>query len=90
MYRAKRRHGSRGQVRSLQELNLADHHVGLAAGLPGASGRGELHVSYQPIVDTANGRLTAVEALLRWTHPTRGPVSPAIFIPFAEPEFRSW
>jgi len=84
MYRAKRRHGSRGHGRSLRELNLADHHAGLAAGLPGASGRGELHVSYQPIVDTTTGRLIAVEALLRWTHPSRGPVSPKIFIPFAE------
>jgi diguanylate cyclase (GGDEF)-like protein len=84
MYRAKPRHGSRGQPRSQRELNLADHHTGLAAGLLGASGRGELHLSYQPIVDTANGRLTAVEALLRWTHPSRGPISPTIFIPFAE------
>jgi diguanylate cyclase (GGDEF)-like protein len=84
MYRAKHDHGSRRQGRSLSELHLADHHAGLAAGLPGASGRGELHVSYQPIVDTADGRLKGVEALLRWTHPTRGPVSPTIFIPFAE------
>jgi diguanylate cyclase (GGDEF)-like protein len=84
MYRAKRRHGSRRQVRSMGERNLDDHHAGLAAGLPGASARGELHLSYQPIVDTATGRLTAVEALLRWTHPSRGPVSPKVFIPFAE------
>jgi diguanylate cyclase (GGDEF)-like protein len=84
MYRAKRRDGSRRQVSSVRELNLADHHGGLAAGLPGASGRGELHLAYQPIVDTASRSLTAVEALLRWTHPSRGPVSPAIFIPFAE------
>jgi diguanylate cyclase (GGDEF)-like protein len=84
MYRAKHRHGSRLEDRSTRELNLADHHAGLAAGLPGASARGELHVSYQPIVDTATGRLTAVEALLRWTHPSRGAVSPTTFIPFAE------
>jgi len=76
--------GGGGQARSTRELNLADHHAGLAAGLPGASGRGELDLSYQPIVDTATGRVTAVEALLRWTHPSRGPVSPTIFIPFAE------
>jgi diguanylate cyclase (GGDEF)-like protein len=84
MYRAKRRHGSRRQVGSVRELKLAEYHAGLAAGLPGASERGELHVSYQPIVDTANGRLAAVEALVRWTHPSRGPVPPTIFVPFAE------
>jgi diguanylate cyclase (GGDEF)-like protein len=84
MYRAKRLDGSRRRVRSVRERSLADHHAGLAAGLPGASGRGELHLSYQPVVDTASGRVTAVEALLRWTHPSRGAVSPRIFIPFAE------
>ncbi len=42
----------------------------------------ELH--YQPIV-TANGaRIVGVEALLRWNHPSRGNISPAIFIPIAE------
>ncbi|QPF76487.1 EAL domain-containing protein [Roseateles sp. DAIF2] len=38
---------------------------------------------YQPQVDTA-GRVRGAEALLRWTHPGRGPVSPAEFIPVAE------
>jgi diguanylate cyclase (GGDEF)-like protein len=84
MSRAKLRDGSRRQVSSVRELNFADHHAGLAEGLPGASGRGELHLAYQPIVDTASRSLTAVEALLRWTHPSRGLVSPTIFIPFAE------
>jgi diguanylate cyclase (GGDEF)-like protein len=41
-------------------------------------------VEYQPIV-TANGYgVVGVEALLRWNHPGRGPISPAIFIPLAE------
>jgi diguanylate cyclase (GGDEF)-like protein len=84
MYREKRRKGSRPQILGPSELRLADHQAGLARGLPGASERGELHVSYQPIVETANGRLTSVEALLRWTHPSRGEVSPTVFIPFAE------
>ena len=84
MYRVKRRRGSRRQPRGLRDFNLADHQAGLARGLPGAAERNELHVSYQPIVETATGRLTAIEALLRWTHPARGPVLPAIFIPFAE------
>jgi diguanylate cyclase (GGDEF)-like protein len=84
MYRIKRTRGSRPEDLDLRASHLADYQAGLAAGLQGASGRGELHVSYQPIVDTANGRLTSVEALLRWAHPSRGPVSPAVFIPFAE------
>jgi len=38
---------------------------------------------YQPVVDQA-GTVTGVEALLRWLHPFRGMVSPAVFIPVAE------
>lgn len=44
----------------------------------------ELRVVYQPIVELASGRTTAAEALLRWTHPEWGPISPAEFIPIAE------
>jgi len=47
-----------------------------------ADERFELH--FQPLVNLASGRVTACEALLRWTHPTRGAVSPAVFIPIAE------
>lgn len=42
----------------------------------------ELH--YQPKVNTATGVVHGAEALLRWSHPTRGPISPAQFIPIAE------
>jgi len=42
----------------------------------------ELH--YQPQFNVATGQLTGAEALLRWNHPTRGPVSPAMFVPVAE------
>jgi diguanylate cyclase (GGDEF)-like protein len=84
MYRIKREKGGGHQVLDLRQLHLAEHQAGLAQGLRGALGRGELHLAYQPIVDTADGHLTAVEALLRWTHPSRGSVSPTVFIPFAE------
>ncbi|HNG81422.1 MAG TPA: EAL domain-containing protein, partial [Burkholderiaceae bacterium] len=56
----------------------------LAAELREALPRGELHLVYQPIVELATGRVRKAEALLRWTHPERGPVGPAEFIPVAE------
>jgi diguanylate cyclase (GGDEF)-like protein/PAS domain S-box-containing protein len=52
-----------------------------------SSGRGpggELRLVYQPVVELGSRRIVGVEALLRWEHPKRGPVSPAEFIPFAE------
>jgi diguanylate cyclase (GGDEF)-like protein/PAS domain S-box-containing protein len=49
-----------------------------------ALANGEFSVAYQPQVDTANGRLVGVEALLRWNNPTLGAVSPVQFIPIAE------
>lgn len=39
---------------------------------------------YQPLIDLANGQIIGAEALARWTHPVRGPISPALFIPVAE------
>jgi len=44
----------------------------------------QMEVHYQPKSDVATGRISSVEALLRWHHPTRGLVSPAEFIPLAE------
>jgi diguanylate cyclase (GGDEF)-like protein/PAS domain S-box-containing protein len=46
--------------------------------------RQEFALQYQPIINLRTGEITGAEALIRWTHPTRGPVSPAQFIPIAE------
>ncbi len=54
---------------------ISDMRIGLA--------QGQFHLVFQPQVDQT-GRLVGAEALLRWTHPVRGLVSPAEFIPLAE------
>jgi diguanylate cyclase (GGDEF)-like protein len=46
--------------------------------------RGELSVNYQPIVHAAGEEVSGFESLVRWQHPTRGPISPSKFIPLAE------
>src|SRR5262249_42401639 len=44
----------------------------------------QLELLYQPKIDARSGQVTAAEALLRWHHPTRGMISPTVFIPIAE------
>jgi EAL domain-containing protein (putative c-di-GMP-specific phosphodiesterase class I) len=46
--------------------------------------RGEFQLHFQPQHALDSGRVIGAEALLRWTHPERGPISPARFIPVAE------
>lgn len=56
----------------------------LAADLRGGLQAGQFEVHYQPIVALRSGAVHKAEALLRWRHPVRGLVSPAVFIPIAE------
>jgi diguanylate cyclase (GGDEF)-like protein len=49
-----------------------------------ALARNELHLAYQPQFDIRNGTFSGFEVLLRWKHPTRGDISPTVFIPIAE------
>jgi diguanylate cyclase (GGDEF)-like protein/PAS domain S-box-containing protein len=56
----------------------------IQSGLRTALSTGQLHVAYQPIVTLADRRIIGAEALLRWTHPQWGVVTPAEFIPVAE------
>jgi diguanylate cyclase (GGDEF)-like protein len=84
MYGTKRRNVSSRPAGELTGLHHAENSVGLERALSGAAGRGELHLDYQPIVAAADGRITGAEALLRWTHPTLGKVSPRVLISLAE------
>jgi diguanylate cyclase (GGDEF)-like protein len=49
-----------------------------------AIGRGELQLQYQPVVNAQTEELSGFEALVRWHHPTRGVISPSLFVPLAE------
>jgi len=62
----------------------ATERLSLENDLRSALERGELSLHYQPIADCLTGRLLGMEALLRWRHPSRGMISPALFIPLAE------
>jgi diguanylate cyclase (GGDEF)-like protein len=56
----------------------------LATDLREATDRGELFLHYQPQTTVRTGEVSGYEALLRWRHPSLGPVSPGEFVPLAE------
>ena len=81
---AKRQGGSGHRVVDLRAHDIAGR-AGLAQDLHAAAARGgELRIDYQPVVTTSDGRITGMEALLRWDHPVLGPLSPATVVPLAE------
>jgi diguanylate cyclase (GGDEF)-like protein len=84
MYRAKER--GRGRVEVFDEALRARiiERLDLENGLRRALQRDELRVYYQPEMSMSQGRMVAVEALVRWEHPERGLLEPAEFIPLAE------
>jgi len=84
MYAAKERGKGRYAV---YDAVLEQHHqddARLGADLRRALDAGELTLVYQPIVRLPDGAWTGLETLVRWTHPSRGPVTPDQFIPIAE------
>jgi diguanylate cyclase (GGDEF)-like protein len=62
----------------------AEARSALEIDLRGALARGEFDLHYHPIIDIRSNTTANLEALLRWRHPQRGPISPAEFIPLAE------
>jgi EAL domain-containing protein (putative c-di-GMP-specific phosphodiesterase class I) len=84
MYRAKSKGRGRHEVFVPEMHRAAIERLDLEADLRRAIHRDELVLHYQPIVDVRTGRLSGVEALLRWNHPSRGLTAPDVFIPLAE------
>jgi diguanylate cyclase (GGDEF)-like protein len=72
------------QIYSEQMKAEADRRSALEIDLREAIWGDQLEVHYQPVVDIVSRRVVSVEALARWNHPTRGPISPSEFIPVAE------
>lgn len=70
MYQAKRKGGGGHQRVDIREQDEVHGRASMVRDLRGATARGELRVDYQPIVRSGDERITGVEALLRWTHPT--------------------
>ncbi|MCB1024269.1 MAG: bifunctional diguanylate cyclase/phosphodiesterase, partial [Acidobacteria bacterium] len=69
------------------DKNIRSSHlerIRLEADLRTAVERGELSMNYQPIISLKTGEMVGFEALLRWTHPELGFISPAQFIPISE------
>ena len=84
LYRAKSE--GRGTYRFFTETMDAEVRTEfmLGAELRDAIASNQFYLVYQPQVEIHTGRITGVEALVRWRHPTRGIVSPGQFIPIAE------
>jgi diguanylate cyclase (GGDEF)-like protein len=84
LYQAKQQGRSQYQFYSPEINAQLQERLVLENELRGALERGEMVVYYQPLIDLQTRQVTAMEALVRWQHPTRGLVSPAKFIPIAE------
>jgi predicted signal transduction protein with EAL and GGDEF domain len=85
MYEAKQAGGGRHQVSDPAARLAVDRRGRLSRELRAALARDEFALAYQPLVDVCDGRVDAVEALLRWRHPDRGWVMPSEILPIAEP-----
>jgi diguanylate cyclase (GGDEF)-like protein/PAS domain S-box-containing protein len=84
MYQAKEQGRDNYQLFNALVNAKALQRIALEHGLRRSLSHHELAVHYQPIFDLRTGRITGMEALLRWTDPELGAIPPATFIPLAE------
>lgn len=84
MYLAKHHGGPAVSLFDEAASDRANRRLEIEAALHDAVDRGEMWLSYQPIVALSDERVRGVEALARWQHPRLGPVGPDEFVPIAE------
>ena len=76
--------GLRWKYHDPERLKDAEWRLSLLSQLDDAIDHGQVWVAYQPQVDLKTNRIRGAEALARWTHPEKGPISPSEFIAAAE------
>ncbi len=84
LYHAKREGRGRFHLFHPQLDRLAQREATIVNEFVEATKTNQLHLVYQPKFELATKRLTGLEALVRWTHPELGPLSPAEFVPIVE------
>ncbi|HEX4775726.1 MAG TPA: EAL domain-containing protein [Acidimicrobiia bacterium] len=84
MYRAKEKGRARVERFDQALRAQAQRRLDIERDLRIAIEDGQLDVYYQPIASMLSNKVVGVEALVRWNHPTRGPITPGEFIPIAE------
>lgn len=84
LYRAKGEGKNRVSVCNDAARDEARKALTLAADLRAAIRGQDLQVHFQPIIQLDIDKMCSVEALVRWTHPTQGYISPEVFVPIAE------
>jgi diguanylate cyclase (GGDEF)-like protein/PAS domain S-box-containing protein len=84
MYHAKSKGRDNFQFFTAAMNHAAVERLEMEAGLRSAIEHDELFLHYQPQIDMRNGRVVAMEALVRWNHPEKGLIPPLKFIPIAE------
>ncbi|MEJ2610653.1 MAG: EAL domain-containing protein [Candidatus Thiodiazotropha sp.] len=84
MYQAKNTERGGFQFYTQELSDFAFQHFTLESGLRQAMKNREFQVYYQPKLNLLSGRISGIEALVRWRHPKNGLISPELFIPVAE------
>lgn len=84
LYDAKAHGRGRSSRFNAEMAQTIEQRLSLEVDLKRAIAAKELTMNYQPIVEAATGMITSVEALVRWTSPTHGTISPEVFVSIAE------